>query len=527
MKLTPLSRAVNRLTLVVVVLLATTLLAQQLQPAKGSSEIARLVCAMVERDHISHHRIDDEISTRLVDKFLKEFDPQKVYFYQADVDEAHRWNTSLDDQLKTGNIDFAFQTFATFMKRLEERVNYAQKLIDQPQDFTVQESMPIDGKDQPWAKSADDLNERWRKRIKFELLSLKLEQEAAAEKKKDPNAKPSKKDPTDDANQDPKTRLHKRYRSVLRNFRQMESDDVLELYLTALANCFDPHSSYMSPTTLKDFQITMQLSLEGIGAALKSDDGNTIVASLVPTGAAAKDGRLKVGDKIVGVGQETGEIVDVVEMKLRYVVSMIRGKQNTKVRLKVMSPGSPESKIIELVRQKVELEESAVKGEIIDVSTRLKGAKGRIGVINIPSFYRDFNGASSGQDDFKSTARDVKAVLRDFDKKGGVNGIIIDLRTNGGGALSEAIDVSGLFIPNGPVVQVKDQRQDPRSLADEDEEIDYTGPLVVVCNRLSASASEIFAGVIKDYKRGLIVGDVTTHGKGTVQNVNNVGPRML
>lgn len=519
------SRALSRLTLALLLFVATTLVAQQLKPEKADSDIARLVCQMIEREHMSRHRIDDEISSRLVDKFIKEFDPQKLYFLQSDVDDLHRFKTELDDQLKVGNLDFAFNTFNLYLKRLDERVDFAQAQIDQPHDFTIDEEITVDAKDLPYAQSVEELNDRWRKRIKYELLQMKLEaeqkaKEAQADKKPEAAV-------TETPEESPAERLHKRYRTIKRNFHQMEREDVLELYLTAVANCLDPHSSYMSPRTLKDFEIQMRLSLEGIGAALKSEDGYTIVASIVKEGAAAKDGRLKVGDRIVAVSQQTGDWVDVVEMKLSNVVSMIRGKRDSVVRLKVQTPGSAETRVIELTRQTIPLSAQEVKGEIIDVSGRLKGASGRIGVINIPSFYRDFQGASNGTEDFKSTARDVAKVLRDFKAQGGVDGVIIDLRMNGGGALSEAIEVSGLFIPYGPVVQVKDQLGQVKSHDDEDQTVEYDGPLVVVCNRLSASASEIFAGVIKDYHRGLIVGDVTTHGKGTVQNVNHVGSKLM
>lgn len=531
------SRALSRLTLALLLFVATTLVAQQLKPEKADSDIARLVVQMIEREHMSRHRIDDEVSAKLVDKYIKEFDPQKLYFLQADVDGLARWKTELDDQLKVGNLDFAFDTFNLYLKRLDERIDYAQTLIDQPHDFTIEEEIVIDAKNLPYAASVEELNDRWRKRIKYELLQLKLEAEQKAEKTAEsktpadgtPADKPEDAQAvaTEKAQEPPGERLHKRYRTIKRNFHQMEREDVLELYLTAVANCLDPHSSYMSTRTLKDFEIQMKLSLEGIGAALKSEDGYTIVASIVKEGAAARDGRLKVGDRIMAVAQQTGEWVDVVEMKLSNVVSMIRGKRDSIVRLKVQTPGSSDTRVIELTRQTIPLSSQEVKGEIIDVSNRLKGASGRIGVINIPSFYRDFQGAQNGAENFKSTARDVSRVLRDFQAQGGVDGVVIDLRMNGGGALSEAIEVSGLFIPYGPVVQVKDQNGQVKSHDDEDQAVEYDGPLIVVCNRLSASASEIFAGVIKDYHRGLIVGDVTTHGKGTVQNVNHVGSRLM
>lgn len=501
------SRAASTLTSAAVLLLATTLLAQQFgaTPRPREETIAKLVCQLIEKEHLKHENINDTISQRLVEKFVKELDPNKLYFYQSDIDNLNVYRSKLDDALKQGNVDFAYQTFQLYLRRLDERIAEAEKLIDAQHDFTIDETMVIDSKDLSWATNESELSDRWRKRIKYDLLLQKLE---------------------DTKDKEARERLHKRYRTIKRTMHQFESDDILEMYLSALAACFDPHSGYMSPRSQADFDIVMKLSLEGIGAALKSDDGYTVVATVVPGGAAALDGRLKVGDKIVGVGQETGDIVDVVDMKLSNVVTLIRGKSGSKVRLRVQQSGSIESKEYLLTRRKIELKSSEVKGEIIDAATRVKGGHGKIGVIHIPSFYRDFGEAQNGAEEFKSTARDVKAVLADFQAKGGVDAIVIDLRTNGGGALSEAIEVSGLFIDQGPVVQIKDRNGNVKALDDEEPGVDARQPLVVICNRLSASASEIFAGVIKDYQRGLIIGDTTTHGKGTVQNVTSVNKNM-
>jgi carboxyl-terminal processing protease len=350
-----------------------------------------------------------------------------------------------------------------------------------------------------------EANERWRKRIKYDLLALKFDKTGGEDSKK---------------------RLHKRYDTLKHYAHDTEDNEVLEMYLTSLAHCFDPHSSYMSPQTVEDFQIQMRLSLDGIGAALRSEDGMTVVAQIVPGGAADKDGRLHVGDKIVAVAQAEGEWHDVIEMKLNRVVRLIRGNRGTKVRLRVLKEAG-ETVEYELTRQMIELKASEVKGEIIQLSDRIPELKSRIGVINIPSFYRDFSGAQEGKDNFKSTARDVQKVLKDFRDQGGVDAIVVDLRMNGGGALSEAIEVSGLFIDRGPVVQVKEQNGRIKSHDDEETGVEYAGPLVVLCNRLSASASEIFAAAVKDYGRGIVVGDTTTHGKGTVQNVMPVANQMF
>lgn len=526
MKYHPSSRAVWTLAGALFVLAATTLVAQQLPlpKSKQPGDIAKLVCQMVEANHISQHKVDDSISAKIAAAFVKDLDPQKMYFLKSDLDELQKSSTILDDELLKGNLDFAFNVFNLFLQRIDERIAAAHPLIDLPHDFTKSESMEVYSKheDIPWAGSAEALADRWRKRIKYELLLMRLEKKTddATASKETPKKAVSKNDLLP-----PPERLHKRYKNILANWHKFEEHEVLEMYLSAMCSSFDPHSSYMSPRTVNDFQIQMRLSLEGIGAALRSEDGYTIVATIVPGGAAHADGRLKVGDKIIGVAtDEKATLEDVIEMKLTKVVDRIRGKAGTQVRLKVVTEASGETLEYQLTRQRIELKSSEVKGEIIKAGDRLKGAgsQARIGVIHIPSFYRDFGGAENGQEDFKSTARDVKKVLRDFKSQGGVDAIVIDLRTNGGGALSEAIEVSGLFIDAGPVVQVKNTRGKAKSLNDDEAGVDYAGPLVVLCNRLSASASEIFAGVIKDYGRGLVIGDSTTHGKGTVQSVMNV-----
>lgn len=498
------SRATSSLTLALVLLFATTLLGQpNAATVAQSQQITRRVSQMIEGNHISRPQIDDKVSARFLDTFIKQMDAQKLYFLQADIDRFKGLRTQLDELVKAGNTEFAANAWKLFIQRLDERMVVAHKLIDTPHDFTVEEAMAIDPKETPYARDVVELDERWRKRVKFDLLALKLDKTADEEARK---------------------RLHRRYKTIRESFAQTEPDEVIEMYLTSLCEAFDPHSSYMSPRTLEDFRIQMELKLDGIGAALRGEDGYTVVQSIVPGGAAAADGRLKPGDKITAVSNARGEMIDVVEMKLTKVVEYIRGKRGTKVKLQVVKADGATGELIELTRQTVPLTASEVKGEIIPVDERVKGAVvGRIGVVRIPSFYRDFRGAEDGVENFKSTSRDVRKVIDEFTAKGGVDLILIDLRTNGGGALTEAIEVSGLFIDEGPVVQVKNSRDKVSQLNDEEPGAAWNKPLVVVTNRLSASASEIFAGVIKDYRRGIIVGDRTTHGKGTVQSVMNVG----
>jgi carboxyl-terminal processing protease len=512
------SRAATTLAVVMAAFVATTIVAQSLADAKSDDAItAKQVATLVAEYHISQKKIDETISGKMFDQFIKQLDPSKRFFTKSDVDKLKTFRPKIALFAKEGNVQFAYDTFELYRKRTKERMLLAHQLIDAPHDFTIDESMVIDPDKLDWTDSPKELRERWRKRIKADILSLKLEKE-----------------PMDKI----KDRLHKRYRNIERSIKQMERYEIFEMYLSSLTHAYDPHSSYMSPQTVEDFTIIMKLQLQGIGASLRSEDGYTVVANIVEGGAADKDKRLKTGDRIIAVDQDADgpdPWVDIVEMKLSKVVRYIRGKAGTKVRLKVKKADVVDKKtgkttkgkieVYDLTRQVIQLHSSEVKGEIIHSKDRLGGADVKIGVINIPSFYRDFEGARLGLRDFKSTSADVKKVLKEFESKGGVDLVVIDLRNNGGGALTEAIEVSGLFIDKGPVVQVKTLSGEPRTHDDVESGTAWDGPLVVVCNKLSASASEIFAGVIKDYKRGVIVGDKSTHGKGTVQNVMPVGGR--
>lgn len=504
------TQAAIALTASMFLLAASALCAQQLSATTeddaAAAATAKLVSEMIERYHVSQGKIDDAVSERALKRMIEELDPLKLYFLQSDIDALEQYKHQLDDLVKAGNVDLAFKIHDLHLARLKERIALVHNLIDADHDFTVDESIVIDAKDRDWAKTEAEIADRWRKRIKYDLLILKVDGTDLAEARE---------------------RLHRRYATVLNAAQQTEPGEMLEMYLSAIAHGFDPHSSYMSPQTVKDFRIQMELSLEGIGAALRSEDGYVTVAQIVPGGAADKDGRLKVGDKIIGVDPGDGKIIDVVEMKLDKVVRYIRGKAGTVVRLQVKTANN-DIQVYDLTRQTIELKSSEVKGAIIDTKERLPGARAaKIGVIDIPSFYRDFRGEQLGRPDFKSTARDVIKVLEDFRKQGGVDAIVVDLRSNGGGALNEAIEVSGLFIDSGPIVQVKEPDGKIRTHDDVEGGVYYSGPLIVLCNRLSASASEIFAGAVRDYNRGIVVGDTTTHGKGTVQNVMPVSRQLF
>lgn len=470
---------------------------------EDDGKTAQMVAGMVSSRHINHPAIDDALSAKMMAQFIKIWDPQKLYFLMSDIDDFEKDRTSLDDQILAGNVEFANKVFERFKLRMIDRAEKVGAQIDAEHDFTVDETMIRDPDDLKWAVDEAELNERWRKRVKYDLLILKM-------------------DGTDLA--DARKRLHKRYHTNRIFLEQTEPHEVLELYLSSMTHSLDPHSSYMSPKTQEDFRIQMGLSLDGIGARLKYEDGYTVVEEVIDGGAAKADGRLTKGDKIIGVSADAvSNYVDVVEMKLTKVVDMIRGPRNTKVKLQVLKEAGGVEEYV-LTRTTVKIEDEEVKGKIIESSEWIPGTKVKVGILNIPSFYRDFQKAALGGD-FPSTSRDVKKVLATF-REQNVDVLIVDLRWNGGGALLEAIEVTGLFIPKGPVVQVKEPDNAVTPYEDEDPEMYWRKPMVVVCNRYSASASEIFAGAIKDYRRGIVIGDTTTHGKGTVQNVVDVANRL-
>ena len=475
-----------------------TICAQQFEQNPDDQKAAQMVCQLVHRFHISQKKIDDSISKKTLQRYIDSVDPLKLYFIQSDIEAFKKLETKLDDQLVRGDVKFAYLVHQAYLERVRRQVKIAQDYIQVEHDFTTDESRIANPDHLEWCTSGQQLNERWRKRIKAELLAKKLDDTKLPEARQ---------------------QLAKRYTNIKRFAEQTDRSEVLQRYLSAMTHSFDPHSSYMSPQTREDFDISMRLRLQGIGAALSSEDGFTVVRQIVPGGAADKDGRLELGDKIIGVGQQEGEIEDIVEMKLSRVVRLIRGKKDTKVRLRVKTAKTSETKIYELTRQVIELKQSQVTSTIIDASTRIKGTSGRIGVINMPSFYRDFEAERRGVADFRSAARDVRKALDQFNDDGNVDAVIIDLRTNGGGALKDSVEVSGLFIEDGPIVRVKELDGTITPHVDPDSGIAWKGPLVVMTSRMSASASEIFAGAITDYRRGLLVGDQTTHGKGTVQNV--------
>ncbi len=513
-------------------------------PRPEDRQITLGVRKLLLQEHLSRHSLDKEIAARWMKTFLKSLDPMKVYFYQSDVDEFTQRQDDLVKLIERNDISFAYFVFQRYLQRVDERVKMVDELLTQPQDFTVDEEMVVDRDQLQYPKNPAEARERWRKRLKYDVLVLKTDKEkktVAADATQgpvqgagdandikrvltEPATEPKPKDAKEEKN--PVERLTQRYHSFAKRMHQTDADELLEVYLNSLTTSFDPHTDYMSPSTQENFDIMMRLELEGIGASLQSDDGYTVVKHLVPGGVADKDGRLKVEDKIVGVGQDQeGPIVDVIDMKLNDVVKLIRGPKGTVVRLEVLTPGG-EKKILKMTRQKIELKDQEAQGKIFEAGKSPDGAPFKIGVIDLPSFYMDMTGNRRGIPDFKSSTRDVRAILEDFNRKG-VDAVILDLRKNGGGSLTEAINLTGLFIPSGPVVQVKDADGHVTPFNDLDPNMVWSGPLVVVTSKFSASASEILAGAIQDYGRGLIVGDHSTHGKGTVQSLLDIGQHLF
>jgi len=488
--------ALRPLTLIAILaLMAVVVGAQAPVPTNEDQETAKTVVDLLERGHMARPVIDDEIAIKWCNNFLKDLDPQKFYFLKADIEDFKKEAKNLDDQVREGNIDFARRVFERFLQRNDERYATVQELLKHKTDFTVDEYLNDDPDKIDYPVDKKEADERWRKKIKLDLLQLR------ADKIEDAEA------------------IHKlsvRYKDRNRMFHQFDSSELLEVYLSSLTRTFDPHSSYLSAKNLEDMlnqQLT--LSLEGIGASLRSEDGYAVVSDIVPGMAADKDGRIQPEDKIVGIQKENGEEIDLVEKKLSDVVRFIRGPRGTKVRLIVQPSGTKERKIYELTRERIELKEQHAKAKVID--TKVNGKELKLGVINLPTFYGDTMAILRGDPNAVSATTDCRKLLNDF-KAAGVDAVVVDLRDNGGGLLEEAKTLSGLFINTGPVVQVKEVFG-VKHLDDDDEGTAWDGPLVVLINKLSASASEIFAGVIKDYDRGLIIGDSSTFGKGTVQSI--------
>ena len=466
-------------------------------------QICISVARLLEQGHYSKHKLDDSMSKRFLANYLDALDFNHLFFTQKDVDTfTAKYNTALGDDVLLGNPDPAFDIYNVYKKRVEDRVAKVKTLISGTFDFAKDDSIEINRQKAPWPKDEADADHLWRLRVKSELL-----QERLTEHPIDPPVKV----------------ITRRYDQLLENLHEQTNEDVLRDFLTTLALTYDPHSEYLSKGDLENFSINMRLSLVGIGAVLRSDDGYAKIMELVTGGPAERDGRLKVNDRVSAVAQGDGPFVDCVGMKLDKVVDMIRGKKGTTVRLQVISShGSEPSQrsVISIVRDEIKLKEQAAKADLIERDNPAGGPPLKLGWITLPSFYADME--HSGEAGAKSTTTDVAALLGRL-KQEGIGGLVIDLRRNGGGSLDEAVKLTGLFIKKGPVVQAKDANGVVHISRDRDPSIAWDGPLVVLTNRLSASASEIFAAALQDYGRAVIVGDTTTFGKGTVQTMLEIG----
>jgi carboxyl-terminal processing protease len=460
---------------------------------------AKVVTYILDNNHYRKITLGDSLSSVILDEYVKSLDNNKTYFTTEDLKGFEKYRNQMDDLIRSENVEAAYAIYNLFRKRFDERMNYIMtNLISQKFDYNVDETYETDRDKEPWCKNDAELNEVWRKVIKSQALSLKLAGKAQPDIEKT---------------------LKERYERFSKSIHQFNTEDVFSMYMNAVTESYDPHTNYLSPKAADLFKQQMTKSLEGIGAQLQTENDYTRVAKIIPGGPAQKSDLIHVNDRIIGIGQgATGEIVDVIGWRIDEVVKLIKGPKGTTVRLQIL-PGETgingPSKVITLVRDKIKLEDQLAKKKTINYNKDGKALK--LGVITLPDFYMDFDAYQKGDPNYTSTSRDVQKLIKELQAEH-IDGIVLDLRDNGGGSLTEAIDLTGLFIKNGPVVQVKNSADKIETLADENPSLVYNGPLVVLTNRFSASASEIFAGAIQDYHRGVIVGE-SSYGKGTVQTV--------
>jgi carboxyl-terminal processing protease len=477
---------------------ATELLpADAVAPTAQERSLAPRVASILEQNHYRHIPIDERLSPQVLDRFLTALDPQHSYFMASDISGFERWRLRFGDMIHTGEIDPAYLIFYVFQQRNREHMDYALKLLDTEPDWTRDESFDFDREHAAWPASQNDIDELWRLRVKNDAISLLLTGKNWA---------------------DAADTLRKRYQRVLTRLDKITPEDVFESLMNAYASAYDPHSNYFSPRSSEEYRIQMSLSYEGIGASLQLTDDYVTVTNVLPGGPAAVDGTLKPNDRITAVAQgNDGAMTDVIGWRLDDVVQLIRGKVNTVVRLQILpagaTPGTAE-RTLRLTRNKVTLEAQAAKKEVRTLPR--EGHSYKIGIITVPSFYNDMEGGAGAEN--RSTTHDVRRLLQQLAADGGVDGLVLDLRGDGGGYLPEAIGLTHLFVSHGPAVQLKDTTGQLEILDEPDPGQAYAGPLAVLIDRTSASASEIFAGVIQDYHRGLIIGQ-TSFGKGTVQSV--------
>ena len=491
------------LRLALLLFLFPSFLAAQDEKQKLTGPVIKGIVEQFVSMHYAQKPLDDEMSAKIFKLYLNRLDPAHYYFLAADVNEFRKYETRIDDMLLRGKVKLALEIFERFKVRLSERLAMMEEFLAEDFDFSRDANWTLERDDLPYPETTEEARKIWRTKIKFDLLTLKL---------------------ADTSIKDGKERLMKRVRGMWKDFSQYENDDVVSIFLNSMAAAYDPHSSYLAAQDLKNFDISIKLSLEGIGAVLRWEDGYTVVNSIVPGGAAARHGKLKADDRIIAVAQGEEAFESVIDMRLNNVVQLIRGKRGTKVGLQILrktKKGFDTLKLV-IVRDKIILKDGEARTQIFvhpsPEENKTARETNRIGVIKLPSFYVDFNDRRKNPKNYKSSSRDVKKHLKEFVREN-VDGVILDLRSNGGGGLDEAINMAGLFIGHNPVVIVRQSGGRRVTVHRSRERAVYDGPLLIMLNRYSASASEILAGAMHDYQRAILAGDTTTFGKGTVQNI--------
>ncbi len=480
-----------------------------LAPLDDHSETAIKIVRQLRQGHYRRTKVNDDFSSRVFDQYFSDLDATRSYFLASDIREFEKHRFTLDDALKSGDLETAFLIFNRYQRRLNERLTFLRdqiKLGLDKLDFTLEESLDTDRADAPWPTTTAEMNELWRKRLKNNVLNLKF-----AGKSID----------------DIETTLDRRYRNQQLRASQVDAEDAFGTFINAFTRTYDPHTQYFTPRRSENFNINLSLSLEGIGAVLQSESERIKVVRLVPAGPADKSKLIRPTDYIVGVGQgDDGDIVDVIGWRLDDVVRLIRGPKHTVVRLEIVrgdAENEQATRVVSITRDTVTLEEQSAQKDVIEVTQ--DGQTYKIGVLTIPTFYVDFKGMQAGDRNYKSTTRDVEKLLRELLNEA-VDAVVVDLRNNGGGSLQEVNSLVGLFIETGPTVQIRNANGAVEVLQDPDPRLVYDGPLAVMVNRLSASASEIFAGAIQDYQRGIVIGG-QTFGKGTVQSLRSLNGGQL
>ena len=472
--------------------------AADIRPTAAHARSTRAVVELMRRYHYRKAPLDDELGSRILDRYIDMFDPSRSVFLAEDIADFDLHRSRIDDALRHGRLELAFDVFDRYRLRMGSRARLASDLAEREFDFTREEEFERDRSDAPWPRSAAAVSDYWRRRVKNDILELEL---AGHE----PEAIPES--------------LRARYSRMARRVHQIDADDVVQYFLNAYTQSIDPHSAYFSPRESENFQIRMSLSLEGIGAALQTVGEHTVVQRIIAGGPADRAGQLRAQDRIIGVRQDgEDEMTDIVSWRIEDVVNLIRGPKGSTVHLRILPAGAPSGAphTLSLVRDRIDLDDQSASRNIVETRAS-DGSTTRVGVIDIPSFYLDIAGKADGREDYRSTSRDVRRLIEEL-RGEGIDGLVVDLRDNQGGALDEALLVAGLFIETGPIVQIRRSSGRAQVKRDEDPSVAWDGPLGVLVNRSSASASEILAGAIQDYGRGIVIG-TRTYGKGTVQNI--------